>query len=124
MIRRILIVLLIIILVGCDLKRNYRDNGNVAFVYREKLFEIEGKYLSEYPKDQYYILFDSIPIKKSDVTKIVVEFSSEIDDEIFIQEEEYYEEEDYYDEYYFFIEGKESIKITDKFIRDNPKFFK
>lgn len=120
--RRILIIL-VIILAGCNLKRSYRNNGNVAFTYKGKSFEIEGKYLSEYPKNQYYILFDSIQIRKSDVTEIVVQFSK-MDDMIFIDEEDEYNEEFYYDEYWLFVQGKEIIKLTDEYLRENPELFK
>lgn len=123
MMRRILIILTIILINGCNVKRDYRDNGNVAFIYKGKSFEIDGKYLSEYPKGQYYILFDSIQIRKSDVVEMVVEFSREFENPMFIDEEDENDEE-YYDEYSFFIQNKEIIKITEKFIRDNPNFFK
>ncbi|WP_146106955.1 hypothetical protein [Polaribacter porphyrae] len=78
--------------------------------------------MSEYSKDEYYILFDSIQIK-NDVTELVVEVSREMDDLRYV-EEEFNEEEDYLDEYSFFIQGKEIIRITDKFVVENPGYFK
>lgn len=115
-------------LTGCNLKKSYRYNGNVVFIYKEKLYEIEGKYLAEDMYNQVYILFDSIKINKTEIKSLAVELPDDIYepyDDGFYNEEDYEDEYEYlYDEYRSLKGDNETIKITERYIKDNFKVFK
>ncbi|SEE18342.1 hypothetical protein SAMN04487765_1681 [Tenacibaculum sp. MAR_2010_89] len=88
------------IIISCSLEKNYKSNRKVAFIYKKKIFEIEGKYLTEDLSNKVYVLFDSIKINKNEIKNLVVEFPDEIygqgDGRIYIEEGE---DEEFYDEY-------------------------